>query len=385
MRLETLAIHAGRVVDENTGAVAMPLHTSTTFERALDGSFASGFHYVREANPNRNAFEACIAALEGGGEAIAFASGMAAISATLEAHIEADRARIVLPDDMYYGVRSLIAETDLGRKCEFVTVDMTDLEQVRAVIVQGPATLVWVETPSNPLINIVDIEAISKLAHAAGAVVVVDNTWATPILQRPFALGADVIVHSATKYIGGHSDVMLGVVVLRAGAAKANCIRAIQQHKGGVPSPFDCWMALRGVQTLPLRMAAHSANALAVAKALSALPGVEKVLYPGLPDFSGYAIAARQMSGFGGMLSFIVEGGAPAAFRLTSALKLVVRATSLGGTHTLIEHRASIEGPETRAPAGLLRLSVGLEHPADIIEDLGNALSIALGDVGVNG
>jgi cystathionine gamma-synthase len=254
---------------------------------------------------------------------------------------------------------------------------MTDLDQVRAVVSSGRTTLVWIETPSNPLINVVDIEAVAKLARSAGAIAVVDNTWGTPALQRPLALGADAVVHSATKYIGGHSDLMLGVVVLAEGSALEKPLRAIQKHKGTVPSPFDCWMALRGVQTLSLRMKTHCANALAVAKALSATSGVERVLYPGLPDDPGHETASRQMSDFGGMLSFIVSGGAEAALRFAGAVKIVTRATSLGGTHTLIEHRASIEGPETKAPPGLLRISVGLEHPDDIIDDLRNALDIA--------
>ncbi len=358
----------------------MPLYTSTTFERAADGSFPKGFEYVRDANPNRNAFESCMAALEGGCEAIAFSSGMAAIAAMMEAHVAGRCARIVLPVDMYFGIRSLITDTDLGQRFEFITVDMTDLDQVRAVVSSGRPTLVWIETPSNPLINVVDIEAVTNLAHSAGAIVVVDNTWGTPALQRPLAFGADAVVHSATKYIGGHSDLMLGVVVLPAGSNLGMPLRAIQKHKGSVPSPFDCWLALRGIQTLSLRMKAHSANALAVAKALSAASEIETVLYPGLPHDPGHGTASRQMSAFGGMLSLIVCGGAKTAVRLTGAVKIVTRATSLGGTHTLIEHRASIEGPETKAPPGLLRISVGLEHPDDIIDDLRNALDVATAD-----
>lgn len=377
MKLETMAIHAGRGVDAATGAVSTPLHTSTTFERAADGSFPRGFEYVRDSNPNRTAFEACMAVLEGGGEAVAFASGMAAVAAVIEANVRCDAARIVVPADMYFGIRALIDETDFGRRFDFVTADMTDLAGLRSLITDA-TTLVWVETPSNPLINVVDIHAVAKLAHDVGAMVVVDNTWATPVLQRPLDLGADVVVHSATKYIGGHSDLMLGVAVMPRGSSSIARLRAIQRHKGSVPSPFDCWMALRGVQTLPLRMAAHSSNAMAVATALARHPGVERVLYTGLGDHPGHEIAARQMTGFGGMLSFIVEGGAEAAFRLTAALKIVIRATSLGGTHTLIEHRASVEGPKSVAPSGLLRLSVGLEHPDDIIADLTQALDVAL-------
>lgn len=377
MNLETIAIHAGRGIDPATKAVSMPLHTSTTFERASDGGFPAGFEYIRDANPNRDAFETCVAALEGGGEAVAFASGMAAITAVIEASGGTGPARIIVPSDMYFGVRAVIDQTDLGKRFEFTATDMTDLDGLRAVLASGQTSIVWVETPSNPLISVIDMAAVSEIAHAAGAIVVVDNTWGTPVLQRPFDFGADAVVHSATKYIGGHSDLMLGAVVLREGSGLVSQLRSIQRNKGSVPSPFDCWMALRGVQTLPVRMAAHCANAMAVATALSAHPGVEKVLYPGLPQDPGHAVASRQMRGFGGMLSFIVPGGAESAFRVTAALRLVTRATSLGGTHTLIEHRASVEGPGTTAPPGLLRLSVGLEHSDDIVADLSGAIEAA--------
>lgn len=377
MKIETIAIHAGRGIDPATGAVSLPLHTSTTFERAPDGDFPAGFAYVRNANPNRDAFETCIAALEGGGEAVAFASGMAAIAAVMETCGDTRPGRIVVPHEMYFNVRTLIDQTDLGKRFTFTATDMTDLDGLRAVLASGQTSMVWVETPSNPLISVVDMAAVSEIAHAAGAIVGVDNTWGTPVLQRPFDCGADVVVHSATKYIGGHSDLMLGVVVLREGSDLVSPLRSNQRIKGSVPSPFDCWLALRGVQSLPVRMAAHCAGAMTVATALSAHAGVEKVLYPGLPQDPGHAIASRQMRGFGGMLSFILPGGAEAAFRMTAALRLVIRATSLGGAHTLIEHRASIEGPGTTAPPGLLRLSVGLEHPDDIIADLTGAIEIA--------
>lgn len=376
MKLETLAIHAGRSTDPTTGAVTAPLHMSTTFERAGDGSFPSGFGYIREANPNRNAFETCIASLEGGSAAIAFSSGMAAIAAVIEAHSDLGRPRVILPADIYFGVRSLVAKTDIGRNFDTAIVDLTDLDQLRATLADGGASLVWVETPSNPLITVIDIAAVSEIAHEASALVAVDNTWGTPILQRPFELGADIVIHSATKYVGGHSDMMLGVVVIGSEAVELSAaLRAIQNHKGSVPSPFDCWMALRGVQTLPQRMVAHCANAQAIAEALAEHASVETVLYPGLTNDPGHDVAKRQMSGFGGMLSFIVAGGVAAAMEVAGRLQLVTRATSLGGTHTLIEHRASIEGPDSMAPPGLLRMSVGLEHPDDIIADLMNALA----------
>ena len=337
-----------------TGAVSIPLHTSTTFERAADGSFPTGFEYTRDDNPTRKAFEDALAALEGGSTAIAFSSGMAAITAVLEGYGGA--ARVIVPDDMYFGIRSLIDETDIGSRFEFIAVDMRDLDALRAAVSKAPTGLVWLETPSNPLIRVVDVHAACQIAREAGALSVVDNTWATPVLQRPLELGADAVVHSATKYIGGHSDLMAGVVLLPQGSSLERPTRMIQRHKGSVAAPFDCWMALRGVQTLPLRMHAHCTGAQAVAEALAAHPAVESVLFPGLPEDPGHALAGTQMSGFGGMLSFVVKGGAEAAMSVAGRLSLIVRATSLGGTHSLIEHRASVEGEKSMAPAGLLRM-----------------------------
>mgnify|MGYP002713137650 CR=1 FL=1 len=375
MKPETIAIHAGRRVDPATGAITLPLHLSTTFERASDGSFPTGYEYVRDNNPNRAAFETCLATLEGGETGIAFASGMAAIAAVIEAHSTMAGRRILMPHDMYFGIRALIAETDFSHRFDIASVDMTDLDAVQDALAEQTTSLVWIETPSNPLIHITDIKAIARLAHAAGALVAVDNTWATPVLQHPLRDGADIVVHSATKYIGGHSDLMLGVVVLRGNTDVEQRLRAIQKHKGGIPSPFDCWLALRGVQSLSVRMRAHCDGAMAVALALRDQPLIKSVLYPGLPDHPGHHLASAQMSGYGGMMSLIVAGGERAAMRLAANLQLIVRATSLGGTHSLIEHRASVEGRGTLAPPGLLRLSIGLEHPDDLIADLTQALS----------
>lgn len=373
MQLETKAIHIGRGVDPSTGAVSIPLHTSTTFERCADGSFPADFEYTRDANPTRNAFEAAMAALEGGHAAIAYSSGMAAITAVFEAY--EGNSRIVVPNDMYFGIRSLIHETDIGRRFEFAAVDMRDLDALRAAVTAAPTGLVWIETPSNPMIRVVDVRNACRIAHEVGALAVVDNTWATPVLQRPLDLGADAVMHSATKYIGGHSDLMAGVVIVPKASPLERPLRMVQRHKGSVAAPFDCWLALRGLQTLPLRMRAHCEGAQKVAEFLAAHPGVENVLFPGLPYDPGHALAGQQMDGYGAMLSFIVHGGAGAAIAMTANLNLVTRATSLGGTHSLIEHRASVEGPATMAPAGLLRLSVGLEHPQDIIDDLTHALT----------
>lgn len=374
MRLETKAVHAGRGVDPSTGAVTLPLHLTTTFERNADGSYPSGYEYIRDANPTRNAFESAMAALEGGHAAVAFSSGMAAITAVFEAHPR-NGDRIVVPEDMYFGIRSLIDETDIGARFDFVAVDMRDLDALRTAVRAAPAGLVWIETPSNPLIRVADVQAACDIAHEAGALAVVDNTWATPVLQRPLELGADAVTHSATKYIGGHSDLMAGVVVVPETSPLERPLRMIQHHKGSVAAPFDCWLALRGLQTLPVRMRAHCEGAQKLAEALQAHPAVERVLFPGLPEDPGHALAARQMSGYGGMLSFVVKGGAEAAMAVAGRLQLVVRATSLGGAHTLIEHRASVEGPKSMAPAGLLRMSVGLEYPQDLIDDLSQALA----------
>jgi cystathionine gamma-synthase len=373
MRFETRAIHAGRRVEPVTRAVSIPLHTSTTFERDADGSFPAGFAYIRDANPTRDALETAMAALEGGSTGIAYASGMAAITAVFDA-LPGVGSRIVVPADMYFGIRSLIDETDIGRRFQFVAVDMRDLHALQAAVSAAATSLVWIETPSNPLVRVVDVRAACEIAHAHGALAVVDNTWATPVLQRPLELGADAVMHSATKYIGGHSDMMAGLVVVPDASPLERPLRMIQRHKGSVAAPFDCWLALRGLQTLPVRVRAHCAGAQAVAEALDRHPAVERVLYPGLHGDVSHEIASQQMSGFGGMLSFIVRGGADAAMKAAARLQLVIRATSLGGTHSLIEHRASVEGRHTMAPPGLLRMSVGLEHPQDIIDDLYQAL-----------
>lgn len=373
MRPETIAIHTGQPIDPASGAIATPICLSTTFERAGDGSFASGFVYGRDDNPNRQSLETCLAALEGGEACITFASGMAAICAAIESLPAEAPQRLILPDDMYFGIRSLIEETDIGRRFAWVAVDMTDHAAVEAACLE-PTGLVWIETPSNPLIKVVDIARVAEIARRAGARVAVDNTWATPLLQKPFELGADIVVHSLTKYVGGHSDVMIGAVVMKVRDKQADTLRAIQMHKGSIPSPFDCWLALRGMQSLSARMRVHCANAHAIARYLADHPAVQAVFYPGLASDPGHAVASHQMRDYGGMLAFVVNGGRANAMQVAANLRLITRATSLGGTHTLIEHRASVEGPATMAPEGLLRLSVGLEHPEDLISDLRNAL-----------
>lgn len=371
MKPETLAIHAGQPIDPTSGAVIPPIYLSTTFERAADGSFPHGYIYTRNGNPNRAMLEECLAALEGGSECAAFASGLAAAMAVFQSLRPGDH--VVAPDDAYHGVTRLLREIMAPWGLEFTQVDMREPANVRAAV--RPSTkLVWVETPSNPLLKVADIAAIAAIAHDAGALCAVDNTWATPAQQRPLALGADLALHATTKYLGGHSDVLGGAVVAASPSPLLERVRFIQANGGAVPSPFDCWLVLRGIQTLAYRVPAHAANAARVARYLAEHPKIERVHYPGLPTHPNHDVAARQMSSFGGMLSIEVRGGEQAAFDLAARLKIFTRATSLGGIESLIEHRASVEGPESRTPPSLLRLSIGLEHAADLIADLEQAL-----------
>ncbi|MBI4636876.1 MAG: aminotransferase class V-fold PLP-dependent enzyme [Candidatus Rokubacteria bacterium] len=371
MKIETLAVRAGHRVDPATGAVTTPIHLSTTFERDPDGGYPRGYLYSRNASPTREALEQCLRDLEGGIAAAAFASGSAATLAVFQALAPGDH--VVAPSDAYHGTLRLLREVLAPWGLETTFVDMTDPTRVAAAV--GPRTrLVWVETPSNPLWKVVDIAGVAALAHEAGARCVCDNTAATPVLQRPFELGADLVMHSTTKYLGGHGDVMGGTVITRVDDDFFQRVRKIQGSGGAVPSPFDCWLVLRGIQTLPYRMRAHSENALAVATFLDRHSGVEAVHYPGLPRHPGHALAARQMARFGGMASFQVRGGRERAMAVAAQVRVFTRATSFGGTASLIEHRASIEGAGTRTPENLLRLSVGLEHVDDLVEDLAQAL-----------
>lgn len=372
MRIETIAVHAGHQPDPVTGAVTPPIHMSTTFEREPDLSYRAGFVYSRNANPNRQSLERCLAELEGGGAAACFASGSAATNAVLQS-LEPD-AHVVLPHDAYYGTLKLARDIFGPWRLRLSPVDMTDQTQVESAITKQ-TRVVWVESPSNPLLRVVDIAAIAQLAKNAGAWVVVDNTWATPVLQQPLRLGADIVMHATTKYLGGHSDIMGGALLApdEQHPLFQKC-RAVQAFAGAVPSPFDCWLTLRGIRTLPSRVRTQTENAQRVAAFLAAHKGVEEVHYPGLESHPAFEIAKRQMSAPGAMLSVQIRGGRDAAITFTNRLKLITRATSLGGTETLIEHRHSVEGPDTRAPENLLRMSIGLEHADDLIEDLGQAL-----------
>jgi cystathionine gamma-synthase len=373
MRFATLAVHAGRQPDP-TGGVAPPIHLATTFERDPDGVPLGGHTYTRESNPGQTLLEDALAPLEGGEAALAFASGMAAGIAVFQA-LEPG-AHVVLPDDAYYGFRVAAREVFPAWGITSSLVDMQDPSTVRAAI-RKDTRLVMIETPSNPLMKVADIAAITEIARGAGAVTLVDSTFATPAITRPLALGADIVLHSTTKYFGGHSDVQGGALVFREKGALFEKVAHLRHLLGAVASPFGSWLVLRGLRTLACRVAAHSANALAVAEALAAHPAVLVVHYPGLPTHAGHEVARRQMSAFGGMLSFQVRGGREAALRVVSRARLFVRATSLGAVESLIEHRASSEGPASTTPQDLLRVSVGLEDPADLIEDLREALKPA--------
>ena len=371
MHIETLAIHAGHAVDPSTAAVTPPIYLSTTFAREADGSYRAGYVYARETNPNRAALEQCLAALEGGAAAAAFSSGSAATMTLLQ--VVGAGSHVIVPVDAYYGTIKLARNVFGPWGLELSLVDMSDVAAVERAM-RPNTTLVWVETPSNPLLRVTDIAAVAEIAHRGGAVCAVDNTWATPVLQRPFELGADVVMHSTTKYLGGHSDVLSGALVLRERGELFDRIAAVQASGGAVPSPFDCWLILRGVRTLPVRVRAQTANASALAEFLEKQPCVEAVHYPGLASHSAHAVAARQMSGFGGMLSVQAGKNRQESLAIAARLRVFTQATSLGGTESLVEHRASVEGPTTRAPENLLRVSVGLEHIDDLKEDFDQAL-----------
>ncbi|MBM3725638.1 MAG: aminotransferase class I/II-fold pyridoxal phosphate-dependent enzyme [Acidobacteria bacterium] len=371
MKIETIAVHAGRRIDPATGAVAQPISLSTTFERDADGEYSRGFSYSREGNPNRNALEECLAALEGGKEGLVFASGLAVVTALVQGMEPGDH--ILAPAEVYYALRKILGRLYKKWPVEISYVDMTDLDTVRAAV--RPSTrMVWVETPSNPLLNITDLAAVAAIAREARAISICDGTFATPVLQRPLDHGIDMVMHSTTKYINGHSDVVGGSLVTRYDNYLFERARASLKFGGAAPSPFDCWLTLRGIETLPYRVRAQCETALRLAEFLQAHPAVERVYYPGLPTHPGHEIARRQMSGFGGMLSFGVRGGKDEAMGAVARARVFTRATSLGSTHSLIEHRASVEGPGTATPQNVIRMSIGLEHFDDLAADLDQAL-----------
>lgn len=372
MRFETLAIHAGAEKDAETGAVASPLHLTTTFKHGPAGERIGGYEYQRESNPTQDRLETCLAALEGGERALVFASGMAAMQGLLDSL--PNGAHILIPNDCYAGLRTLCGEFLPLRDIRATGVDMADLLAVKSAMTAA-TRLIWAETPSNPLLQIADIAALAEIAHAQNALLVCDNTFATPALQQPLQLGADVVMHSTTKYFGGHSDVMGGALIF----GQANDFFQQVAHRrhitGNIAAPFNSWLILRGARSLPARMAWHCANAKRVAEFLAVQPQISAVYYPGLPTHPGHAVAKEQMRDFGGMLSVQFAEGRDAALRFASRVKVFTNATSLGGVESLIEHRASIEGAHPVSPQNLIRISVGLEHADDLIEDLKQALS----------
>lgn len=372
MHPQTTSVHVGNEPDPATGAVAPPLHLSSTFRHAADGTLVAGYDYQRAADPTNDRLCAALAALEGGAVAYTFASGMAAIAGLLEA-LPPD-ARLLMPSDCYVGLRMYATQVLATRGARVEWVDMTDLEAVRAACTDA-ADLVWIETPSNPMLKLTDIQGIVRIARGCGARVACDNTFATPLLQQPLALGVDVVMHSATKYFGGHSDVLGGALVFAGDDALSQAVATRRHLAGAILSPFNAWLVLRGLRSLPARMAMHCANARQVAAFLASRPEVERVNYPGLATHPGHAIAASQMRDFGGMLSVQLRGGRDAALRMASRLRVFTNATSLGGCESLVEHRASIEGPTSPTPGNLLRMSVGVEHVDDLIADLEQALA----------
>ena len=374
---ETLAIHAGQEPDPTTGAVVVPIHQVSTFKQDGVGGLRGGYEYSRSANPTRTALEECLAALEGGSRGLAFASGLAAED-TLLRTVLAPGDHVVIPGDAYGGTYRLFARVLTRWGVEFSTA-ADDADAVRAAIRPGRTKVVWSETPTNPLLNVVDIEATAAVAHDAGALLVVDNTFASPYLQQPIPLGADVVVHSTTKYMGGHSDVVGGALVA-ADAGLGEELAFHQNALGAVAGPFDAWLVLRGLKTLGVRMDRHSANAARVVELLSAHRAVASVLYPGLPDHPGHEVAAKQMTGFGGMVSFRVHGGVEAALRVCGATRVFTLGESLGGVESLIELPArmthmSVAGSPLEVPDDLIRLSVGIETVEDLLADLDRALT----------
>lgn len=371
MRFETIAVRAGAEPDPTTGAVAPPIHLSTTFDHGPASEDPYGYHYVRDGNPTQTRLETALAALEGGEAALVWASGMAATGAYLQALPPG--SHVVFPDDMYYANRIVARDLFPRWGLTSTAVDAADQDAVEAALT--PATrLIWAESPSNPLMKVVDLARLAELAHAQGAALLVDGTFATPALQQPLALGADAVLHSTTKYLGGHSDVQGGALVLKRGGDGLHRLTELRTVLGAVASPFNSWLVLRGLRTLAVRVERQSASALTLATALFGHPRVAAVHYPGLSSDSGHAIARRQMRAFGGMLSIRVAGGRDGALAVASRVRLFLNATSLGGTESLIEHRASSEGPGSTTSEDLLRISVGLEHPQDLIDDLKQAL-----------
>ena len=374
---ETLAIHAGQEPDPLTGAVVPPIYQVSTFKQDGVGGLRGGYEYSRSANPTRTALEQCLAALEGGPAALAFASGLAAEDCLIRT-VCSPGDHVLIPDDAYGGTYRLFARVLSGWGLSHSVVAMSDLAAVRAQLAARPVRMIWTETPTNPLLNIADIRGLAQAAHEAGAMLVVDNTFASPYLQQPLTLGADAVVHSTTKYLGGHSDVIGGAAVF-ADAELAERVAFTQNATGSVAGPFDAWLTLRGIKTLAARMDRHCRNAMRIAQMLAEHPAVAEVFYPGLPSHPGHKIAQEQMRAFGGMVSFRLLAGEQAAVRTCGQTRVFTLAESLGGVESLIEYparmtHASMADSPLAVPRDLVRLSVGIEDCDDLIHDLRQAL-----------
>jgi cystathionine gamma-synthase len=373
---ETIALHAGQEPDPLTGAVVPPIHQVSTFKQDGVGGLRGGFEYSRSANPTRSALEECLRAIESGSRGLAFASGLAAEDTLLRA-LCSPGDHVVIPDDAYGGTFRLFSQVLARWGLEYTPAQLSDVDAVRAAV-RSNTRMIWVETPTNPLLNIADIEALSQVAHGADALLIVDNTFASPYLQQPLTLGADVVVHSTTKYLGGHSDVVGGALV-SSDLEIGDQLTYHQNAMGAVAAPMDSWLVLRGIKTLGVRMDRHNQNAAAVVELLTAHPRVTHVYYPGLPDHPNHDVAKRQMRGFGGMVSFQIEGGEAAALAMVDRTEIFTLAESLGGVESLIEHpgrmtHASVTGSPLEVPSDLVRLSVGIETVDDLVADLKHAL-----------
>ncbi len=370
MKIETIAIHAGNQSDKSTNAVIQPITLSTTFERGENGDYPGGYIYSRAANPNRKVLENVLAKLEGGIDACAFSSGNAAGMSVFQA-LEPG-SHIICPDDMYHGLRNQLKLMFKGI-LTFDFIDLTDIELIFNTI-NRDTRLIWAETPSNPLLKLCDIATIAHIAKEHQLTFVVDNTFASPICQQPLSLGANIVMHSTTKFMNGHSDVSGGALITKEDTELWQKIKIVQGYGGAIPSPFDCYLVTRGIKTLPYRMRSHVENAMKLADFLENHPAVSEVYYPGLASHPQHDLAKQQMLSFGGMLSFLLKEGEEKARQVINDLKIFTQATSLGGVESLIEHRYSVEGPDTKTPKNLLRVSVGLEHIDDLINDLNEVL-----------
>ncbi len=373
MELSTRIIHEDNVKD-NSGAVIAPIVLSTTFERAEDGiSYPEGYIYSRYDNPNRRSLESKLAMMENGKACVSFSSGLAAATAVFQSLKTGDH--IILPDDAYFSLYNILDKLFAGFGLTYSKVDMTDLNKLQSSI-QPNTKLIWMETPSNPLIKVTDIAAVVAIAKKHHCFTVADNTWATPFYTQPLELGVDIVMHSTTKYFGGHSDILGGALIFKETNEQFEFILNVQKYGGAVPSPYDCWLLCRSLTTFSARMPIHSNNAMQLAKYLETHSKIERVLYPGLESHPQHIISKKQMkNGYGGMLSVLVKGNREDALKLAASLQLFAHATSLGGVESLIEHRKSVEGDASATPDNLLRVSVGIEDAKDLIADFEQALT----------